>query len=177
LGKQCVLERVLSIRRIRGWVGAEPRRPRVATWGYPEPQLRSSIRMARSKRFLAYPRQPQHSQLSPNPQRCKRKRAFLFGICPRPEPGGSHRETSRRRVEPRMRGQQSSLVFDLKPAESPPCRLRNPGRFSSLPSNRSSATRPFAGRPGAAGYAPCRGCRFPGGPVNHTGGRPSRQPR
>ena len=29
-------EGVLSIRRIRGWVGAEPIRPRVDTRGYPE---------------------------------------------------------------------------------------------------------------------------------------------
>ena len=46
LGKRCVPERVLSIRRIRGWVGAGPERPRVDTRGYPDPLLRSSIRMA-----------------------------------------------------------------------------------------------------------------------------------
>ena len=52
-------ERVLSIRRIRGWVDAEPRRPRAAARGYTRALLRSSIRMACSKRFLAYPLQPQ----------------------------------------------------------------------------------------------------------------------
>ena len=52
LEKRCVSERVVSIRRIRGWVNAKPIRPRVATRGYPEPLLRSSIRMARRKRFL-----------------------------------------------------------------------------------------------------------------------------
>ena len=36
LGRQCVSERVLSMRRIRGWVGAEPIRPRVDTRGYTE---------------------------------------------------------------------------------------------------------------------------------------------
>jgi len=30
------------MRRIRGWVGAEPKRPRAAARGYPGPQLRSS---------------------------------------------------------------------------------------------------------------------------------------
>ena len=43
--------RVLSMRRIRGWVGAEPRRPRATARGYPNPQLRSSIRMARRWRL------------------------------------------------------------------------------------------------------------------------------
>ena len=47
LWRHCFQGRVLSMRRIRGWVGAEPRRPRVDTRGYPESQLRSSIRMAR----------------------------------------------------------------------------------------------------------------------------------
>ena len=59
LEKQWVPERVLPIRRIRGWVGAEPERPRAAARGYPEPLLRSSIRMACSKRILAYSLQPQ----------------------------------------------------------------------------------------------------------------------
>ena len=96
-------ERVLSMRRIRGWVGAEPIRPRVDTRGYPEPQLRSSIRMARRWRLVGQPTSTAASQLSPNAQRCKRKRAFLFGICPGPGPGGSDRETSHRGVKPRMR--------------------------------------------------------------------------
>ena len=50
---------VLSIRRIRGWVGAEPKRPQAFAWGYPEPLLRSSIRMARRGRRVRYPLQPQ----------------------------------------------------------------------------------------------------------------------
>ena len=52
LGKRCDPERVLSIRRIRGWVGAGPERPRAAARGYPNPLLRSSIRMACRGRFL-----------------------------------------------------------------------------------------------------------------------------
>ena len=78
-----VSERVLSIRRIRGWVGAEPVRPRVDTRGYPEPLLRSSIWMACRGRFRGLLTPTAASQLSRNPQRCKRKRAFLFGIMPR----------------------------------------------------------------------------------------------
>ena len=50
LRRRCYPGRVLSIRRIRGWVGAEPKRPRVDTRGYPKPLLRSSIRMACSQR-------------------------------------------------------------------------------------------------------------------------------
>ena len=42
LGRLCVSERVLSIRRIRGWVGAEPERPRAAARGYTRALLRSS---------------------------------------------------------------------------------------------------------------------------------------
>ena len=38
--------RVLPIRRIRGWVGAEPERPQAYAWGYMLALLRSSIRMA-----------------------------------------------------------------------------------------------------------------------------------
>ena len=52
LGTQCVPERVLSIRRVRGWVGAESERPRVDTRGYTRPLLRSSIRMACKGRFV-----------------------------------------------------------------------------------------------------------------------------
>ena len=94
-----------------------PQRPRVATRGYPEPQLRSSIRRGIALRegasksphsrlswrnpqrpraaargypdsfaarwlvasvCVAYPRQPQHSQLSPNPRHGKGKRACLL---------------------------------------------------------------------------------------------------
>ena len=44
--------RVPLIRRIRGWVGAGPERPRVDTRGYTNPLLRSSIRMACRGRFL-----------------------------------------------------------------------------------------------------------------------------
>ena len=68
--------RVLSIRRIRGWVDAEPIRPRVATRGYPEPQLRSSIRMARSKRLRGLPTSTAASQLSPNRRHCRRPGFF-----------------------------------------------------------------------------------------------------
>ena len=43
LETQCVPERVLSIRRIRGWVDAEPIRPRVDTRGYTRPLLQQCI--------------------------------------------------------------------------------------------------------------------------------------
>ncbi len=126
LVRLCLPERVLPIRRVRGWVGAEPKRPRVATSvdrrtapslpnvtsprlllahpaGDPEPLLRSSIRMACKGRFAGLPTPTAASQLSPYLQRCKGKRAFLFGICPGQEPVASHRETSRRGVKPRTR--------------------------------------------------------------------------
>ena len=79
-GKQCVPERVLPIRRIRGWVGAESIRPRAAARGYPEPQLRSSIRMACSQRLRGLPTSTAASQLSLNPQHCKGERAFFVEI-------------------------------------------------------------------------------------------------
>jgi len=86
--------RVLLIRRIRGWVGAEPKRPRVATSagqrtppslpnatpprlllacpaGDPEPQLRSSIRMACSKRFHGLSTPTAASQLSRSTRHCR----------------------------------------------------------------------------------------------------------
>ena len=43
------------------------------------------------------------SQLPPTPRHCKGKRAFLFRLCPGPEPGESHRKTSHRGVKPRRR--------------------------------------------------------------------------
>ena len=92
LGEQCGFEGVLAIRRIRGWVGAESIRPRVATRGYPEPQLRCSIRMACRGRIAEKHTSTAASQLSPNPQGCKGKRAFLFGIMPRARARGKPSE-------------------------------------------------------------------------------------
>jgi len=80
LGRICVSERVLPIRRIRGWVGAESIRPRATARGYPEPQLRSSIRMACSQRLRGLPTSTAASQLSLNPQHCKGERAFFVEI-------------------------------------------------------------------------------------------------
>ena len=82
LERRCIPERVLSIRRIRGWVGAEPIRPRVDTSaaqrtppslpnatppgnllarpaGDTRPLRCSSIRMACRGHRVGYPRQPQ----------------------------------------------------------------------------------------------------------------------
>ena len=71
---------VLSIRRVRGWVGAEPIRPQASAWGYPEPQLRSSIRMACRGRLDGLPTSTAASQLSRNPRHCNGERAYLFGM-------------------------------------------------------------------------------------------------
>ena len=109
LEKQCVPQRVHSIRRLRGWVGAESIRPRAAARGYTRPQLRCSIGMARRWRLVGLPASTAASQLSPNPQRCKGRRALLFIVCPGAEPGGSHRKTSHRGVEPRTRRQPMGL--------------------------------------------------------------------
>ena len=51
--------RVLSIRRVRGCGSAGFIRPQASAWGYPEPLLRSSVRMACRGRRVGYPRQPQ----------------------------------------------------------------------------------------------------------------------
>ncbi len=69
---------VLSIRRIRGWVGAEPIRPRAAARGYTRTQLRSSIRMACKGHLTGQPTPTAASQLSSNPQHCKEEHAFLL---------------------------------------------------------------------------------------------------
>ena len=75
--EQCGPERVLPIRRVRGWVGAESIRPRVYTRGYTRPLLCSSIRMACKGRLAGLLTPTAASQLSPNPRHCKGKRAFF----------------------------------------------------------------------------------------------------
>ena len=76
LGRLCVSGRVLSMRRIRGWVGAGPKRPRVATRGYTRPLRCSSIRMACMGRFVWLPTPTAASQLSTNPRHCGRTGFF-----------------------------------------------------------------------------------------------------
>ena len=71
---------VLPIRRIRGWVGAEPIRPRASARGYMRALLRSSIRMACRGRLAGLPTPTAASQLSPNPRHCNGERAYLFGM-------------------------------------------------------------------------------------------------
>ena len=71
---------VLSIRRIRGWVGGEPIQPQASAWGYPEPLLRSSIRMACRGLLAGLPTPTAASQLSPDPRHCKGEFACLFGM-------------------------------------------------------------------------------------------------
>ena len=72
--------RVLPIRRVRGWVGAEPERPQASAWGYTRALLRSSIRMACRGRLAELPTPTAASQLSRNPRHCKGERAYLFGM-------------------------------------------------------------------------------------------------
>ena len=72
--------RVLSIRRVRGWISAEPIRPQASAWGYMLALLRSSIRMACRGRLAGLPTPTAASQLSPNPRHCKGVRAYLFGM-------------------------------------------------------------------------------------------------
>ena len=81
-GKPCVPGRVLAIRRIRGWVGAGPKRPRVDTRGYTRALLCSSIRMACKGRFRGRPTSTAASQLSRNPQCCRQRNFFWL------RPGG-----------------------------------------------------------------------------------------
>ena len=88
LGKQSVPERVLPIRRIRGWVGAESIRPRAAARGDTRPLLRSSIRMACKGRLAGLPTPTAASQLSPNPQHCQGETCFsIWNNVPGKSPG------------------------------------------------------------------------------------------
>ena len=146
LVRLCVPERVLPIRRVRGWVGAKPKRPRVVTRGYPEPLLRSSIRIARKGRFAGLPTPTAASQLSPYLQRCKGKRAFLFGICPGQEPVASHRETFRRGVKPRTRRLDPGRQPGRKPAGgSAACPAEKPKQAAFSTRIRCRSTRQTRG--------------------------------
>ena len=159
LVRLCVPEWVLSIRRIRGWVGAEPIRTRVATCadrrtrpllpnatppgnllarpaGDTRPLLRSSIRMACKGRFLDLSRQPQ-LRSSPLTTILQWERCFS-NWCNGPGISPGHLQLST----------LHSPLFTAVCHSTPGCRRRllRSGRLAGTGTGRSGLCRPSGSR-------------------------------